>query len=474
MSSMGQSYKCPNCKKLARELAAVRAENAALRQENAEIKRRLAALEDEIRRCKRQAAPFSRDRTKAERKKPGRRKGQGTFDHRRPPHEGVTETVTVPLDRCPVCGGPLSDKRTHEHIQTDLPRPEPTHTRFVNESGYCAHCRRRFRSRHPQQGSTASGAAGVSVGPNARATAADLHHRLGVPYAKIADHFKTAAGLDVTPSALCQSNERLAAKLNSVYKELVAALRRACAVHADETGWRIGTLSAWLWVFTSRHVTVYVIDESRGHEVVVEILGREFKGTLVGDCFLAYDHKDFADWIKQKCLAHLLKDLRKIEAEKTRGAVCFPRAVTQVLHDALALRDEKPTLTPHRFARRLGRIERRLDALIDESRIFSDPDNARFAKRLRKQRPHLFTFLTLDGVDATNNAAERQLRPAVIVRKTGGCNKTAAGALTHAVNASVLQTARQNGINPVAYVTHVLASPVQPRPPLPVFARASP
>lgn len=464
---MEPNRECPNCKRLIRELARVR-------RENAEIKRRLVALEDEIRRCKRQAAPFSRNRTEAQRKKPGRRKGQGTFDYRKPPPEEATETVTVPLDRCPVCGGPLSDKQTHEHIQTDLPRPEPTHTRFVNESGYCQHCRRRFRSRHPQQGSSAAGAAGVSVGPNARAVAADLHHRLGVPYAKIADHFKTAAGLDVTPSALCQSNARLAATLHPVYDALVAALRKACAVHADETGWRIGILSAWLWVFTSRHVTVYVIDESRGHEVVVKILGREFKGTLVGDCFLAYDHKDFADWIKQKCFAHLLNSLKKIEAEKTRGAVRFPRAVKQLLRDALALRDEKPTLTARQFARRLGGIERRLDALIDESRIFSDPDNARFAKRLRKQRKHLFTFLTLDGVGPTNNAAERQLRPAVIVRKTGGCNKTATGARTHAVNASVLQTARQNGINPVAYVTHVLASVAPPLPPLPVFARASP
>lgn len=471
---MGQNNECPNCKKLAGELAAVRRENAALRLENAEIKRRLAALEDEIRRAKRQAVPFSRDRTNAERKTPGRRKGQGIFEHRRPPPEEAIETTAVPLDRCPVCGGPLSDKRTHEHIQTDLPRSEPTHTRFVNESGYCAHCRRRFRSRHPEQGSAASGAAGVSVGPNARAAAADLHHRLGVPYAKIADHFKTTAGLDVTPSALCQSNERLAAKLHCVYEELLAALRRACAVYADETGWRIGTLSAWLWVFTSRHVTVYVIDQSRGHEVVVDILGGKFKGTLVGDCFLAYDHKHLADWIKQKCLAHLLNGLKKIEAEKTRGAVCFPRAVTAVLRDALALRDEKPTLSARQFARRLGKIQRRLDALIDQSRTFSDPDNARFAKRLRRQRQHLFTFLSLDGVDPTNNAAERQLRPAVIVRKTGGCNKTPTGARTHAVNASVLQTARQNGVNPVAYVSHVLASAGPPHAPLLVFARASP
>ena len=456
---MARKRKCPNCKKLSRELAGV--------------KKRLAALETELRRGHRQAAPFSRDKPKDDPKKPGRKKGQGAFNRRQPPPKQKTETVNVPLDCCPHCGGPVTDKNTHEHFQTDLPLPEPTHTRFVTASGWCPRCKKRVRSRHADQASTAAGAAGVSVGPRAKAAAADLHHRLGVPYAKIADHFGSASGINVTPSALCQSSGRIAARLRPVYEQLVAALRKAAAVHADETGWRIGVLSAWLWVFTSEHVTVYVIDESRGHEVVVEILGREFKGALVGDCFLAYDHKDFAGWIKQKCLAHLLKDLKKMEREKTRGAVRFPRAVKQLLKDALTLRGEKPNLTVRQFKVRRGKIERRLDALIAGERKFSDPDNARFAKRLRKQRKHLFTFLTRDGVEPTNNRAERDLRPAVIVRKTGGCNKTAAGAATHAVNASVLQTVRKNGLSPVAYLAQVLTS-THPLPPFPAFARASP
>lgn len=459
---MAKKRECPNCKKLSREVETLRQEVKALR--------------DELRRGHRQAAPFSRDRPKDNPKKPGRKKGKGTFSRRKPPPEKKTETVNVPLDRCPHCGGPLSDKKTHEHIQTDLPLPEPTHTRFVNESGWCAKCKRRVRSRHPDQASTASGAAGTSVGPNAKAVAADLHHRLGVSYAKVAEHLAVTAGLDVTSGALCQAGERLAAKLMPIYEGLVAAIREACAAHADETGWRIGTLSAWLWVFTSEHVTVYVVDESRSHDVVVRILGRDFKGTLVGDCFLAYDHKDFADWIKQKCVAHLLKDLRKMEAEKTRGAVRFPRDVKRLLHDALALRDAKPELTARQFKVRLGKIERRLDALIAEDRQLTDPDNARFAKRLRKQRDHLFTFLTRDGVEPTNNRAERDLRPAVVVRKTGGCNKTQEGAKTHAVNASILATARKNGINPVGYLTDILLTPPGATLPLPLpaAARASP
>ena len=444
--------------KLARELEASR--------------RRVHALEAELRRGKRQAQPFGRGARTDSPRRPGRKKGEGTFGHRKPPPEEKTETVNVPLDRCPCCGGPLSDKKTHEHFQTDLPRPEPKHTRFINESGWCGKCKRRVRSRHPEQASTASGAAGTSVGPHAKAVAADLHHRLGVPYAKVAEHLAVSAGLDVTPGALAQANERLAAKLMPVYEGLIDAICKACAVHVDETGWRVGTLSAWLWVFTSERVTVYVVDRSRSHEVVMRVLGRDFKGTLVSDCFLAYDHADLADWIKQKCLAHLLKDLDAMESEKTRGAIRFPRNVKRLLLDALALREEKPNLTRSQFESRLDTIERRLDALISAKRNFTDPDNARFAKRLRKQRRHLLTFLTRDGVEPTNNRAERDLRPAVVSRKTGGCNKTSQGAAAHAVNAGILATARKNGINPVEYVTDVLLAPPGAGLPLPLPAAA--
>ena len=349
-----------------------------------------------------------------------------------------------------------------------MPIPRPIHTRFVTQSGWCPRCRRRVRSRHPAQVSTATGAAAVTVGPNARSLAADLHHRLGVPYAKIANLYGTAFGLVLTPGALAQSDARLAEKAASVYSELVQAIRRCCTVGADETGWRIGALSAWLWTFTNAHATVYVIDESRCHEVVLNVLGRDFKGVLIADCFLAYDHRDLADWIQQKCFAHFLKTLARMEREKTRAAARFPRELAAVLREALRLRDEKAKLSKCAFKRRRRGIERRVDSLIDAGRKFSDEDNRRFAKRLRKQRRHLFTFLTRDDVEATNNRAERALRPAVVVRKTGGCNKTQRGARAHFILSSILVTARQRGIDAIAYLSRLLTTSNHPPSLLPV------
>jgi transposase len=117
--------------------------------------------------------------------------------------------------------------------------------------------------------------------------------------------------------------------------------------------------------------------------------------------------------------------------------------VTALLRKALALKAEKPNLAADVFTQRAAALEARLDTLIDEKRRLTDRDNRRFAKRLRKQRPHLLRFLYVDGLDATNNIAERRIRPAVVTRKTSGCNRTEGGAEAHAILSSVLVTCRQ-------------------------------
>ena len=93
-----------------------------------------------------------------------------------------------------------------------------------------------------------------------------------------------------------------------------------------------------------------------------------------------------------------------------------------------------------------------MDVLIDAKRQLTDPDNVRFAKRLRKHREHVLRFLYVDGLDATNNLAERQLRPEVITRKTNGCNRTEDGADTHAILGSILATCRQQAIPILDYL----------------------
>jgi transposase len=449
----------------------LRAENATLRQRVAELEKRIAEQEAALSEGKRQATPFARRKRVDQPKRGGRKKGQGRFSYRRPPApEAVSETKVEPLACCPECGGEVTNRKEHEQFVVDIPAVKPVVVRYVTESGYCAHCRQRVRSRHAEQTSEATGAAGVVIGPRAKALAADMKHRLGVSYGKVCALLEEAFGLRVTRGGWCQADARLAEQARPVYKELMNVLRASSVVHVDETGWRIGTLSAWLWVFTNRDTTLYTIRSSRGHEVVVDILGAEFAGILNTDCFRAYDAKALADWLKQKCVGHLLRNLSEIQAEKTRGAVRFARDVTVLLRETLQLKAEKPHLPAQTFAEQAAALEERLDRLIDQRRRFTDPDNARFAKRLRKHRNHLLRFLYVDELDATNNRAERQLRPAVITRKTNGCNRAEGGAEAHAILSSVSATCHQRHIPVLEFLTGLQRAGENPPalgPPLP-------
>ena len=440
------------------ELVRQRASLQRLQVDNLRLQRLLEKLREENealkREGKRQAAPFARRKRVEHPKKPGRKAGQGKFSRREPPtHRQVDRTKKAKLHGCPECGGRLQDIHQHEQYVTDIPETiQLVTTRYITESGYCGSCQKRVRSQHPEQTSQATGAAGVLVGPRAKALAADLKHRLGGSYAKVSEALNDAFGLQVSRSGWCQADQRLAKVARPVYEELIEVVRRSLVVHADETGWRIGTLPAWLWVFTNQEATVYVIRDNRSSDVVVEILGEKFKGILASDCFLAYDDKRLSDWLKQKCLSHLLKDLKGMEESKTGRAVRFAQQLTTLLRAALALKAEKANLDPANFTQRAQDLETQLDSLISRQRNLKDRDNVRFARRLRKHRPHLLRFLYVDDLDATNNLAERQLRPGVIIRKTNGCNRAKAGADAHSILTSVMVTCHQHSVPILDYM----------------------
>jgi len=420
------------------------------------VEQQQAEIEDLKRIGKRQAAPFARRHWVEKPKRPGRQAGKGKFARRELPRVvKIHETKEAKLDGCPECGGHLQAIRQQEQFVTDIPVVEVQTTRFVTYSGYCPECHKRVRSQHPDQTSLATGAAGVMVGPRAKALAADLKHRLGVSYGKVSEVLNDAFGLSVSRSGWCQADQKLAGTARPIYEELLEAIRQCSVVNVDETGWRIGTLSAWLWVFTHRDLTVYTIRANRSSDVILDILGTHFAGVLTSDGLLSYDDRRLSNWLKQKCLSHLLKDLKDMNETKTGRALHFARQTTRLLQEALALKREKPTLPSRTFSQRARSLEARLDTLIASSRRFSDPDNARFAKRLRRYRPHLLRFLYRDEVDPTNNLAERMLRPAVITRKTNGCNRTQGGATTHSILASLLVTCHQHSFPVLDYLVQL-------------------
>jgi len=442
----------------------LRAENQQLRSEKVALEKRVAELEAKLqavtellenaqRRGKRQATPFSKGEPKATPKKPGRKAGHPAAHRAIPDQVDRTEEAPLP-PACPDCGGPVVEDDLQTQYQIDIPRPIPVCvTQFNIHVGHCETCGQRLQGRHPDQTSEATGAAAVQIGPNALGLAAELKHVLGVPFGKAARILSTATALNLNRSTLARASQRLARKCEPTYARLILRLRQGAVTYVDETGWKVGGQAAWLWVFTNDDLSLYVIDPSRAHQVVEGLLGRDYAGVLVSDCFLAYDPLTCT---QSKCVAHLLRRCQEVQELKSGRAVQFTRDLARLLRAAITLKERRPTLSAPGYRVACGRLEAALDRLL--ARQLTDADNARFAKTLRKQRPRLLTFLYHDGVAPTNNAAERELRPAVVVRKTGGCNRTQAGAHAHAILASVLRTCQKQGFDPVEVLKQLLHS----------------
>ena len=143
----------------------------------------------------------------------------------------------------------------------------------------------------------------------------------------------------------------------------------------------------------------------------------------------------------------------------TAAAARFPVAVKAILEKGLALREryQKQEISTHGLWTATGRLEVELDRRL--SRTYQDSANRRLAKHLRRERPYLFTFLYCPGLDATNNAAERALRPLVVARKNWGGNRTSKGARAQAVLSSILGSAKQQGKNSLDVLIELLVTP---------------
>jgi transposase len=417
--------------RLRRRVAELEIENEKLRNENSQLQEKLKAVSRE---AFRQAAPFRRRgplRSKAP-KKPGRRPGHP--GSRRPVPKQIDERVETPLSRCPHCGGRVTDVRPIKQTVEDIPAVRAVVTQIVTYRGTCADCGP-VRSTHPRQVSLASGAAGVQVGPRAAALATDLNKRLGIPAAKTCAVLNEHFSLKLTPGGLVHLQARLARRLTPTYDELAVLIRKSPVVHADETSWWVGGPGHWLWVFTNPKLTFYLVDPSRGRDVVVNVLGNAYEGILVSDCLSAYEKLGCH---QQKCYAHHLKAIARAAEEYPNSA--FLAEARMLLKSALAVHSLRDRISEDAYGGLVGRLEKWADRLLDPS---VPVDHHKIAKRLRKRRRHLFTFLHHRGVDATNNAAERALRPAVVARKISCGNRTERGKKTWQVLASVAATCSQ-------------------------------
>ena len=441
-------------KELEQEVTRLREDRDRWKQQSERLQEQLDAAR---RAGKRQAAPFAKDRPQGRGGRPGRRAGTDYGRHgcrRRPTRVDETHAAPVPA-ACPDCGGQVEVTRVASQYQEDLPPVEPVVRHFEIEVGRCSQCRRRVQGRHPLQTSDALGAAGAQLGPNVAALVAELHTGMGVPLAKVSAHLKTKFGLQVTPGGLVHLLHRTAAAAAPAYAALCEQVRHSPVVTPDETGWRVNALRHWLWAYATPETTVYAICDGRGFADAAAVLGPDFAGVLVRDGWAAY--RGFKHAPHQTCLAHLLRRCKQLQEDHPDSP--WGGDVQAVLQDGLALRDRcnAGDISEHGLASARGRLAARLGRLIDSPPPLDDAE--RFAKHLANEFPAVFLFLCDPSIEATNWRAEQAIRPAVVIRKVCGGNRTRRGADTQQVLASVVRTARQRNLDLPALIATMLCAP---------------
>jgi transposase len=437
---------CSNCSRLERRVTELTAQVDQLR----------AQLEEARRAGKRQAAPFSKGGRKAAPKKPGRKPGgdYGTKAHRPPPTGPIDETLEAPLpDACPECGGPIEETHVEQQFQVEIPR-KPIHRQFNIHVGQCQCCRRRVQGRHELQTSDAVGAAASQLGPDAQAAVVDLNKNAGLSHGKVVRVFHDLFGISLSRGGSAHVILRAGQRCEPVYQAICRSLRRSEWNVADETGWRLNGLPAWLHTLVGPFATAYVIDPTRGHEPAADILGLDYDGVLVHDGWSPYDC--FQQARHQQCNQHILRRCDEILETVQRGAVRFPRRVAELLRQGLDLRDRYVAgeVSAHGLAVARGRLQIALEDAVFPPK--TDVINERLAKHLWKHIDEFFTFLHVDGLDATNWRAEQAIRFGVTLRKVWGGNRTAAGARAQSVLMSVWRTCWQRGRNALDFLSGLL------------------
>ena len=444
---------CLRCRQLDRRVAELQADNQRLRQ----------LLQEAQRAGKRQAAPFSKGNVKKEPKPPGRKPGKdyGPKAHRSaPPPKHIDETYEAPLpDACPDCGGPLEETHVEQQFQVEIPR-QPIHRQFNIHIGQCQCCQRRVQGRHQLQTSDALGAAASQLGPDAQAAVVELNKNAGLAHGKVVQVLNNLFGISLSRGGSAQVVLRAGRRCEPVYQGIVRSLRRSDWVVGDETGWRLGGLSAWLHTLVGPFATAFVIDPSRGHEPAADILGLDYDGQFVHDGWAPYDQFQQAD--HQQCNRHILNRCAEILETARGGSVHFPRRVAELLRQGLDLRDryEAGQISRHGLAVACGRLQYALEDAVFPPK--TDPTNERLAQHLWNHMDELFTFLRVPGLDATNWRAEHAIRFGVILRKVWGGNRTSAGARAQSVLMSVWRTCWQRARNALNFLSGILRRRIVP------------
>lgn len=408
-----------------------------------------------------QTPPYAKPPAKSRPNAKGARPGHP--GQRRPSPTRIDHREEHSLAECPKCHGPVrpcrgSRTRVIEDIPADI---TPVVTEHTIHRSWCPRCRDTVEPTVPDA------LPGSTIGLRVVVLSAWLHYLLGTTLAQIIDVFNFHLQLKLSAGGLVQMWRRLREILVAWYTKIQTQALESAVLHADETGWRVDGKTHWLWCFASKDLTYYMIDRRRGSPALKRFFKNEFAGVLVTDFWGAYNAVVCAH--KQKCLPHLLRDLKRTQHYHEPGGdwPAFSKQLKRLIRDSIRLSKRRKELSAKAFASRRGRLDGRLHDLLAQA--WEQRHARRLVKRLRRHSGELFTFLDHPEVPFDNNHGERQIRPAVIARKNSYANGSDEGAETQAILMSVFRTLKQRGHNPVSAVTEAIRTYLQTGhlPPLP-------
>ena len=431
--------------RLESEVEALRKENMALKEENAELKRRLGLNSNNSSKPPSSDPPLMKyPRRSPTGGKPGKQKG--TKGYRR---DFLTPKTIVDHrpDICQHCGISIGDDvpvtgAYQRRQQVEIPPIEPIVTERRYHAVRCPGCRKVTRTK-PREGEK------MCYGPRLGALIANLatvHHltrrHIGVLLGSV---LGTKLSLGTIDNCIHEVGNAVKGPVEALREELA----QQAGLNIDETGWKKDGERRWLWTFVAPTLTFFHIAESRGKEVLVDILGERFDGIIGSDRYSAYRSYEKGGW--QVCLAHLIREAKGLSQSSDPATSRFGFWVRRELKLMIKLWKKGQSKSPE-----MNSCKARLKRACYLQQDSPNKHARRLADGIVKDWEAVILFTRVEHIPPTNNIAERSLRQSVIARKITFGNHSEKGLRTTERLRTIVATAKMRGIDAWTYLAHAL------------------
>lgn len=442
--------------------AAYEKQLAALREQVAQVddlKAEIAELRERLgQNSSNSSKPPSSDPLSSKAKPPREPKGRKRGGQ--PGHHGSTRRLVPAAEvdhifelkpaSCARCGRKLRghDPMPERHQVSEVPVVRAEVTEYRRHALCCGACGEWTRADWP------GNVPRTSFGPRAQAVVAYLRGRIGASHRDVVEAMRVLYGLVLSTGSVSAIQQQVSRALSAPVAEAHSFARRQMSQHVDETGWREAGHLKWLWVNATADVTVFEVLDGRGADGAKQMIDSEAEGVITTDRYWSYN------WLtgrrRQLCWAHLARDFQAIveRGGESRGlGEALLKQVKQLFklwHKARA-----GDLRQERLASVMRPVRRKVKELLEAGARCEQKKTRRTCTNILKVERCLWTFLRVEGVEPTNNAAERGLRRAVLWRRKSFGTQSASGSRFVGRILTAVATLCQQGRDVLEYLAGV-------------------